>query len=147
MLSHHLGSLACLGGEVAQNRKDLPDRKGDLKGSPVVTVLRANVIYAGLILGLSAAWPLATAWRNTRGSTIRHALAWAWIAWAAWLWYGWSGGQVAAYAALTLTAATGIAVFGAGGPARSRGTSSSLDCSLCFGYLGPRRWPKALKCR
>lgn len=74
------------------------------------------LIYAALALGLSAAWPLWVAWRSTRGSTIRHALAWAWLAWAAWLWYGYAGGPIPAYAALTLTACAGIAVFGARRP-------------------------------
>ena len=63
-----------------------------------------------LLLGF---YPLFVAWRSSAGSTIRHALAWAIVAWAGWC--------VAAspewrYIALCVTACAGIAVLGARRP-------------------------------
>jgi hypothetical protein len=80
-----------------------------------------TVIY-GLIL-LTGAFPLALAWRASRRSTLRHALAWAWAAWLAWvtalslsdLRPGNHAGA-ARYIALCLTGCAGVAVLGARRP-------------------------------
>src|SRR2546423_15418841 len=64
----------------------------------------------------SAAIPLAVAWRANRGWTIRHALAWGWLAWLAWLGFAWHPCGETAYATLTFTGAAGVAVLGARRP-------------------------------
>ena len=63
-----------------------------------------------LILGF---YPLFVAWRSCSGSTIRHALGWAIVAWTAWCV---AGSREWRYVALALTACAGIAVLGARRP-------------------------------
>jgi hypothetical protein len=69
----------------------------------------------GLIL-LGGAWPLYRAWQSCRGWTVRHALAWAGLAWGAWCLAGWFDGPRIHYLALALTACAGVAVLGARRP-------------------------------
>src|SRR3954471_1673874 len=70
----------------------------------------------GLIAVVSALAPLGVAWRRTRGSTIRHALAWAVAAWAGWLWAAAAGSEISRFFALGLTGGAGVAVLGARRP-------------------------------
>jgi hypothetical protein len=79
-------------------------------------------MISGFIM-LTAAYPLALAWRASRLTTLRHALAWAWLAWAAWevallltdLLPG-DASRVARYLALCLTGCAAVAVLGARRP-------------------------------
>jgi hypothetical protein len=64
----------------------------------------------------SAAVPLARGWVLNRGWTVRHALAWAWAAWAGWLILAITPGRESAWLVLTLSAAAGVAVLGARRP-------------------------------
>jgi hypothetical protein len=68
------------------------------------------------ILLASGFFPLYRAWRATRGSPLRHALAWAALAWSLWCLAAWQGGDVLSYLALSLTACAGAAVLGARRP-------------------------------
>lgn len=74
-------------------------------------------------LFLAGSVPLARAWKANRGTTLRHALAWSWLAWLAW------AGTAAAdlltspeiadicrYVALSFIACAGVAVLGARRP-------------------------------
>ena len=63
-----------------------------------------------LLLGF---YPLFAAWRSSAGSTIRHALGWAVVAWAVWCV---ADSPEWRYVALSLTACAGIAVLGARRP-------------------------------
>jgi hypothetical protein len=65
---------------------------------------------------VSAAVPLAIAWRANTGWTIRLALAWGWLGWLAWVGLACWPCTETAYAAVTLTAAAGVAVMGARRP-------------------------------
>jgi hypothetical protein len=62
---------------------------------------------------LAGFYPLLVAWRSSAGSTIRHALGWAVVAWAAWCV---GGSPEWRYVALSLTACAGVAVLGARRP-------------------------------
>jgi hypothetical protein len=68
------------------------------------------------VLLLTGVYPLGRAWLANRGSTLRHALAWAWVAWAAWGAALLTGGVTARYLALCLTGCAGVAVLGARRP-------------------------------
>jgi hypothetical protein len=65
---------------------------------------------------LSGAYPLYRLWRATKGSTLRHALAWAWLAWVGWCLAGFFDRPGLHYLALCLTACAGVAVLGARRP-------------------------------
>jgi hypothetical protein len=75
------------------------------------------------VLLLTAALPLGVAWVRNRGTTLRHALLWGWLAWLAWLVVvgggavrpAW-GGPLGRYLALCLTGCAGVAVLGARRP-------------------------------
>ena len=69
----------------------------------------------GLLL-LCGFGPLAKAYADAGGSTIRHALAWAAAAWAAWCLAAWPGGAWLHWLALSLTACAGVAVLNARRP-------------------------------
>lgn len=69
-----------------------------------------------MLVHASGLVPLAIAWRANRGTTLRHALVWAVLAWAAWGWALVTGKHEAIYAALSLTGAAGVAVLGARRP-------------------------------
>jgi len=71
---------------------------------------------ASIVILASAAVPLAVAWQANRNTTLRHALAWAGLAWMSWLAFGFWPGMLTAYASLTLTCCAGLAVFGARRP-------------------------------
>lgn len=61
--------------------------------------------------------PLARAWAATRDNTLRHAVAWAGVAWLAWVALPlYPDSRLAAYLALSLTACAGVAVLGARRP-------------------------------
>lgn len=60
--------------------------------------------------------PLAVAWWQNSGKTLRHAIVWAILAWAAWLTAAIWPGLLTSYAALSLTGGAGIAVLGARRP-------------------------------
>lgn len=70
-----------------------------------------------MILVASAALPLLAAWARARGSTIRHALAWAILAWLAWLYCAARSTDLSRLTALALTGGAGVAVLGARRPA------------------------------
>lgn len=79
-------------------------------------------LFAALLL-LTAVFPLATALRANRSTTLRQPLLWALVAWAAWL--GVAGSRflqpgsderLACYGALCLTGCAGVAVLGARRP-------------------------------
>ncbi|HEY7308754.1 MAG TPA: hypothetical protein VH643_05245 [Gemmataceae bacterium] len=79
-------------------------------------------LLAALLL-LTAVFPLTTALRANRGTTLRQPLLWALVAWAAWI--GVAGSRLlrpgqderlACYAALCLTGCAGVAVLGARRP-------------------------------
>jgi len=79
-------------------------------------------MICGLILA-SGAYPLASAWRSNRATTLRHALVWACIAWVTWVlaffladFYSENAGRVARYVALCLTSCAAVAVLGARRP-------------------------------
>src|SRR5262249_53467273 len=61
-------------------------------------------------------YPLYHAWRGSRGTTLRCAVAWAALGWAAWCSAVLSGRPSVAYLALCLTACSGVAVLGARRP-------------------------------
>jgi hypothetical protein len=65
---------------------------------------------------VSAAIPLAVAWRANRGWTIRQALVWGWLAWLAWLSFAWHPCVDTAYATVTVTGAAFVAVLGSRRP-------------------------------
>lgn len=72
---------------------------------------------------MSGCYPLARAWQANRRTTLRHALAWAAVAWLAWVAAAWGrvlrpeeAARLGAYAALCLTGCAGIAVLGARRP-------------------------------
>src|SRR5262249_2270130 len=70
----------------------------------------------GMLWGLALLggfYPLYRAWAAARGSTIRHALAWAFAAWAAWCLAAWPGGAWLHWLALSLTACAGVCVLNA----------------------------------
>jgi hypothetical protein len=75
-----------------------------------------------ILILLTAAYPLARAWRASRDTTLIHTITWAVAAWAAWLvalaadmiWPGFAG--IARYLALSLTGCAGVAVLGARRP-------------------------------
>jgi hypothetical protein len=69
----------------------------------------------GLAL-LGGFYPLWRAWSAGRGSTIRHALAWASAAWAAWGVAAWANEAFLHWLALSLTACAGVAVLNARRP-------------------------------
>lgn len=69
-----------------------------------------------IVIVASAAIPLAVAWRQNRGWTIRHALAWSWLAWLSWLGFAAYPSTETAYASLSFTGAAGVAVLGARRP-------------------------------
>lgn len=79
-------------------------------------------MICGLIL-LTAGFPLALAWRANRHTTLRHALAWTFAAWATWglallltdLRPG-GAADLARYIALCLTGCAAVAVLGARRP-------------------------------
>jgi hypothetical protein len=70
----------------------------------------------GLLL-LSGSYPLYRAWRGLAGTTLRHALAWAALAWLAWC-LAWltGGGRELRYLGACLTGCAGISVLGARRP-------------------------------
>src|SRR5438552_12944159 len=79
-------------------------------------------MICGLIL-LTACYPLARAWRANQGTTLRHALVWAYAGWVAWgagflLSELRPGGAVTPirYVALCLTGCAAVAVLGARRP-------------------------------
>lgn len=79
------------------------------------------MFYAALAFGLLLAtgfYPLGRAWRAARGTTVRHAVAWAACAWAAWVAAACLGAdaRLARYLALCLTGCAGVAVLGARRP-------------------------------
>lgn len=65
---------------------------------------------------LSGLIPLCRAWAAARGSTSRHPLAWAVLAWAAWGLAAWSASAAAAWLALSLTVCSGVSVLNARRP-------------------------------
>jgi hypothetical protein len=73
-----------------------------------------NAVW-GILLA-SGFFPLYRAWRASLGSPLRHALAWAALAWSLWCLAAWQGGDVLSYLALSLTACAGVAVLGARRP-------------------------------
>jgi hypothetical protein len=73
-------------------------------------------LISGLAL-LAGFYPMACAISAKRRTTLRHALAWASVAWAAWTIAAlFPGNVVAGYIALVLSACAGIAVLGARRP-------------------------------
>lgn len=65
-----------------------------------------------VVILVSGLYPLGRAFWQTRGSTLRHALAWATAAWAAWCAAALSGGgPELRYLALVLTACTGVSIL------------------------------------
>lgn len=102
---------------------------------------------------LSGAVPLAVAWRENAGWTIRHALVWAGLGWLAWLTCSLLPGRESGWLALTATAAAGMAVLGARRPLIGMWhfLVASLVVVLWLGYaeglldgsglkIGPFRW-------
>jgi hypothetical protein len=81
--------------------------------------------FPAWLLVLSTLYPLHRAWRASRGSTLRHTLAWATLAWLPW-WYLAFGTAVfdgrgampeaVTYVPVCLTACAGVAVLGARRP-------------------------------
>jgi hypothetical protein len=69
----------------------------------------------GLLL-LSGFYPLYRAWRGSAGTTLRHAVVWAALAWASWCTAELLDGTSLHYLALCLTACAGVAVLGARRP-------------------------------
>lgn len=62
-------------------------------------------------------WPVCAAWIDSRGTTLRHAVAWAAAAWLAWTLTPLApDGPIPPYLALCLTACAGVAVLGARRP-------------------------------
>jgi hypothetical protein len=72
-------------------------------------------IVGGLLV-LGGFYPLCRVWRAARGSTVRHPLAWAMVAWLAWGLAAWRGGTWLHFLALCLTACAGVAVLNARRP-------------------------------
>jgi hypothetical protein len=69
------------------------------------------------LLLLGGFYPLCRAWRGSRGSTLRHAVAWALLAWAAWCLTALLGNlRGLGYLSASLTACAGVAVLGARRP-------------------------------
>lgn len=73
-----------------------------------------GAVWGLLILG--GLYPMWRAWRAARGSTVRHALAWAAAAWLAWAATAWRGGDALHVIAPSLTACAGVAVLNARRP-------------------------------
>jgi len=71
-----------------------------------------DVLFWLLFLGGIVPW--FRAWQVNAGSSLRHALAWAWAAWGVWGLALLAEGGI--YVALSLTAAAGVAVLGARRP-------------------------------
>jgi hypothetical protein len=109
-----------------------------------------------LLVLLSAAYPLARAWRANRRTTLRHALGWAAAAWAAW-----AAALAAAaaspgappavpYLALCLTGCAGVAVLGARRPGEAAwdfvvaGLLAVLSLPVARGLGNPRPEPAHL---
>lgn len=65
---------------------------------------------------MSGFFPLIVGWRASRGSTIRHPLIWAIVAWAGWGLAWWDGGLRTHWLALSLTACAGVCVLNARRP-------------------------------
>jgi hypothetical protein len=74
-----------------------------------------------LLLSASAAYPLLRAWQGSRHTSLRHAVAWAALAWAGWLILAAlamcaADASAARYTALCLTGCAAVAVLGARRP-------------------------------
>jgi hypothetical protein len=69
----------------------------------------------GLLL-LGGFYPFYRAWRGSAHTTLRHAVAWASLAWVCWCAALLLGGAALHYLALCLTACAGVAVLGARRP-------------------------------
>src|ERR1700756_5554100 len=69
------------------------------------------------VLLLSGFYPLYRAWRGAAGTTLRHSVVWAFLAWGGWCAAALLDGSPAlGYLALCLTACAGVAVLGARRP-------------------------------
>jgi hypothetical protein len=74
------------------------------------------------LLLLAGAYPLWLAWQSNRRTSLRHAIGWAWLAWAGWVGVtaldsvALGGLEEGRYVALALTSCAGVAVLGARRP-------------------------------
>jgi hypothetical protein len=90
--------------------------------SPVLSLPWSEWLLVGLYL--STLYPWGCAWRANRGTTLRHALVWAGLAWLAWAGVllaagcGYEGEELNPFRllALALTGSAGVAVLGARRP-------------------------------
>lgn len=87
---------------------------------------------------LGGLFPLVRAWRGARGSTLRHPLMWAAVAWGAWClaaFLDWPRGW--RYLALCATACAGVAVLGARRPGAGAWhfVVAGLLAALCRPFL------------
>ena len=91
----------------------------------------------GVILLLTALYPMGRLWRFAGGTTLRHAVAWAMAAWLAWEVAWLRGGTGWRYFALCLAGCAGVAVLGARRPGAGAWNFvvAGLLLVLCRPYL------------
>jgi hypothetical protein len=73
-----------------------------------------STVWGFLLFG--GFYPLYRAWRGSAGTTLRHAVVWATLAWVGWCAAVLLNGLSLRYLALCLTACAGVAVLGARRP-------------------------------